>query len=293
MHLVLPGYATSTCSSIVNAFGYAALAFSSIPPSHSAPPPPPLAILLSHSAPPSLPSAMPPSHSTPPSHSAPPSPPLASPLSHSAPPSPPSAIPLSHLATPLSHSVSPPSPSAMPLSHSAAPLSSLYKAISPVPCPFISMSTSISIVLALVQRALNSAFDCILGSSTFLVIFSTCPTGLFFVFSRSCSPPAEGSSKPQIPRSLCVPVQDIGPHDQIARSCQLVCPSSRYRANTKVAWGIRGFRYSWSPAGFDNFPCRPPHTCAGLAIHHDHDHGSRGRRTVCTRRNAPSTHRGG
>jgi hypothetical protein len=141
--------------------------------------------------------------------------------------------------------------------------------------------------------ALNSAFDCILGSSTYLVIFSTCPTGLFFVFSRSCSPPAEGSSKPQIPRSLCVPVQDIGPHDQIARSCQLVCPSSRYRANTKVAWGIRGFRYSWSPAGFDNFPCRPPHTCAGLAIHHDHDHGSRGRRTVCTRRNAPSTHRGG
>jgi hypothetical protein len=115
-------------------------------------------------------------------------------------------------------------------------------------------------------RALNSAFDCILGSSTFLVIFSTCPTGLFFVFSRSCSPPAEGSS--------------------IARSCQLVCPSSRYRANTKVAWGIRGFRYSWSPAGMITSPAgHHTHALDLLSTFARTAAGSRarsrGRRSVC------------
>ena len=116
------------------------------------------------------------------------------------------------------------------------------------------------------------------------------PTGLFFVLSWSRSPPAEGShstsSHPHISTSphSHIPTFPASPHphiptfpahtngdpsplDQIARSCQLVCPSSNIALTTKVAWGITGFRYSWSPAGHDDFPCRPPYTCAGFAIH--------------------------
>ena len=132
-----------------------------------------------------------------------------------------------------------------------------------------------------------SVSDCASGCSTLLVIlflarrgYSLSYLGLALLQRRALIPHPHilTSPHPHIPTSPHSPHPHIptfpahtngdpSPLDQIARSCQLVCPSSNIALTTKVAWGITGFRYSWSPAGYDDFPCRPPYTCAGFAIH--------------------------
>ena len=113
--------------------------------------------------------------------------------------------------------------------------------------------------------------DCASGCSTLLVFLFLARRGysLSYLGLALLQRRAHISTSPHlhIPTFPAHTNGDPSPLDQIARSCQLVCPSSNIALTTKVAWGITGFRYSWSPAGHDDFPCRPPYTCAGFAIH--------------------------
>jgi hypothetical protein len=125
---------------------------------------------------------------------------------------------------------------------------------------------------------LYSVSGCASGCSSFLVIFFLARRGYSLLCLSLTSHPhirtsthpthsATSRNFPQPPTTshnltqphICTPIPHpiLGgspPLDQIARSCRLACPSSRYRANHEVAWGIRGFRYSWSPAGMITSP---------------------------------------
>ena len=68
--------------------------------------------------------------------------------------------------------------------------------------------------------------------------------GLSFHILTSSHPHIPTFPHSHIPTSPAHTNGDPSPLDQIARSCQLVCPSSNIALTTKVAWGITGFRYS-------------------------------------------------
>ena len=145
-------------------------------------------------------------------------------------------------------------------------------------------------------------------------------------FLRSCSPSMGGSAstsvststyththfslshahnhtratrRPDITHTHTHTLGDISPHDLSRGHASWHVPVQDIALTTKSHGGSGGFDTHGplqdlitSPAGHHT------HALDYFAIHTPeqllaHDHGSRGRRTVCTRRNAPSTHRGG
>ena len=119
-----------------------------------------------------------------------------------------------------------------------------------------------------------SVSDCASGCSTLLVFlflarrgYSLSYLGLALLQRRALIPTSPHPHIPTSPHLPLAPMVIRHPSTKSRGHANWYVPVQNLALTPKVAWGITGFRYSWSPAGHDDFPCRPPYTCAGFAIH--------------------------